>query len=127
MCSHRSIFQSLASLKASTTMHDAMAARVMSAPVGWFERTPLGRILNRFSSDIQEIDKDVMEAFSSTLVCTFSAISIVVVISYTVGVGLRREALKGICTRLERIFMSFARSWAQRGWSFPFTHFQFLF
>lgn len=83
--SHRSLFQSLASLRASTKMHDAMVVRVMRAPVGWFERTPLGRILNRFSSDIQEIDKDVMEAFGSTLVCTFSAVAIVVVISYTVG------------------------------------------
>lgn len=66
-------------------MHDAMGMRVMRAPVGWFERTPLGRILNRFSSDIQEVDKDVMDAFGSTLACLFSAVSIVVVISYTVG------------------------------------------
>lgn len=81
----RSLFQSLASLKASTSLHDSMTERVMRAPVGWFERTPLGRILNRFSSDIQEVDKDVMDALGSTLVCTFSALSIVVVISYTVS------------------------------------------
>lgn len=80
----RSLFQSLASLKASTSMHDAMAARVMRAPVGWFERTPLGRILNRFSSDIKEVDKDVMEALGNTMACVFSACAIVVVISYTV-------------------------------------------
>lgn len=66
-------------------MHDAMGARVMRAPVGWFERTPLGRILNRFSSDIQEVDEDVMDGFGSMLACLFSAVSIVVVISYTVG------------------------------------------
>lgn len=65
-------------------MHDAMTARVMRAPVGWFEKTPLGRILNRFSSDIQELDKDVMDGLGSTLVCGFSAASIVIVISYTV-------------------------------------------
>lgn len=56
----------------------------MKAPVGWFERTPLGRILNRFSSDIQEVDKDVMDGLGSTLACFFSAVSIVIVISYTV-------------------------------------------
>lgn len=65
-------------------MHDAMAARVMRAPVGWFERTPLGRILNRFSSDIQEIDKDVMDGLGSTLACLFAVLAIVIVISYTV-------------------------------------------
>lgn len=69
-------------------MHDAMTQRVMRAPVGWFEKTPLGRILNRFSSDIQEVDKDVMDALGSTLVCTFSALSIVAVISYTVSRAL---------------------------------------
>lgn len=84
-CLCRALFESLASLKASTTMHDAMTARVMRAPVGWFEKTPLGRILNRFSSDIQELDKDVMDGLGSTLVCGFSAASIVIVISYTVS------------------------------------------
>ena len=53
----RSLFQSFASLRASIALHDSMARRVMRAPMGWFERTPLGRVLNRFSSDIQEIDK----------------------------------------------------------------------
>ena len=80
----RALFENLASLKASTTMHDAMTARVMRAPVGWFEKTPLGRILNRFSSDIQELDKDVMDGLGSTLVCASSAAAIVIVISYTV-------------------------------------------
>ncbi|CAN0486442.1 unnamed protein product [Ectocarpus sp. 8 AP-2014] len=65
-------------------MHDALTKNVMHAPVGWFERTPLGRILNRFSSDIQEVDKEVMDAIGSTLVCLFSALSIVTVIVYTV-------------------------------------------
>ncbi|CAN0096597.1 unnamed protein product, partial [Discosporangium mesarthrocarpum] len=80
----RSVFESLSSLKASVTLHDNMSARVMRAPVGWFEKTPLGRILNRFSSDMQEVDKELMEAFKSTVACAFSALAIVVVISYTV-------------------------------------------
>jgi ABC-type multidrug transport system fused ATPase/permease subunit len=79
----RSLFQSLASLKASVHLHDSMAARIMRAPMGWFETTPTGRILNRFASDMQEIDKNAMEEFGSTLACFFSVASIVLVISYT--------------------------------------------
>ncbi|CAM9614599.1 unnamed protein product, partial [Phaeothamnion confervicola] len=80
----RSIFESLGSLRASVTIHDAMTQRVLRAPIGWFEKTPLGRIFNRFSSDINEIDKDLMETFGSTLACFFNAAAIVVVISYTI-------------------------------------------
>lgn len=84
-------------------MHDAMAARVMRAPVGWFERTPLGRILNRFSSDIQEVDKDVMDGLGSTLACAFSAFSIIVVISYTVRWGV---------DQFDCLLRFFARMWS---------------
>jgi hypothetical protein len=40
------------SVRASRKLHGGMARAVMRAPVAWFEATPLGRILNRFSADI---------------------------------------------------------------------------
>ncbi|KAG5191528.1 P-loop containing nucleoside triphosphate hydrolase protein [Tribonema minus] len=83
----RSLFQSLASLRASRVLHAAIASRVVRGPMGWFERTPQGRILNRFSSDMQEIDKeidkDTMETYGTTIACFFSVASILVVIAYT--------------------------------------------
>ena len=36
-------------VNASRTLHAALLARVLAAPVFWYDTTPLGRILNRFS------------------------------------------------------------------------------
>ncbi|KAF9267240.1 ABC transporter [Marasmius fiardii PR-910] len=41
---------------ASQKLHRAAILRVMNAPMSFFETTPLGRIMNRFSKDIDTID-----------------------------------------------------------------------
>ncbi|KAG5645528.1 hypothetical protein DXG03_005803 [Asterophora parasitica] len=41
---------------ASQSLHSAAIERVMHAPMSFFETTPLGRIMNRFSKDIDTID-----------------------------------------------------------------------
>jgi ATP-binding cassette subfamily C (CFTR/MRP) protein 1 len=47
----------------SITLHEGLLKSVLGAPVSFFDVTPMGRVLNRFSSDIQTIDEDL----SSTL------------------------------------------------------------
>lgn len=43
-------------IKSSQSIHDQMLARIMRAPMSFFDTTPLGRILNRFTKDIDTID-----------------------------------------------------------------------
>lgn len=43
-------------LKASETLHNKMVWSVIKAPVLYFDKTPVGRILNRFSKDIGNMD-----------------------------------------------------------------------
>lgn len=50
-------------LNASKKLHDSMAYRVLHAPMSFFETTPVGRIINRFSSDINELDERLPPAF----------------------------------------------------------------
>lgn len=50
-----SIFAML-TYSASQRLHRAAIERVMRAPMSFFETTPLGRIMNRFSKDIDTID-----------------------------------------------------------------------
>jgi ABC-type multidrug transport system fused ATPase/permease subunit len=38
-----------------------MARAVVRTSIGWFEANPLGRVLNRFSSDISVIDTEISD------------------------------------------------------------------
>lgn len=49
----RALTGAWASLRASLLIHKDMVARVIRAPTGWFDQTPVGRVQNRFSSDIE--------------------------------------------------------------------------
>ncbi|XP_054831012.1 ATP-binding cassette sub-family C member 4 [Eublepharis macularius] len=48
------VFQVL--VNASQTLHDRMFQSLLKAPVLFFDRNPIGRILNRFSKDIGHLD-----------------------------------------------------------------------
>ena len=54
-----SIVLALGSILASTRLHDNMLANVLRCPMSFFDTTPLGRILNRFSKDIYIIDQTI--------------------------------------------------------------------
>ncbi len=49
----------IGSIKASATLHDNMLKSIMRSPMAFFDTTPLGRILNRFSKDIYTIDEAI--------------------------------------------------------------------
>jgi ABC-type multidrug transport system fused ATPase/permease subunit len=58
-----------------------MMERVLRAPTGWFDRTPIGRILNRFSSDMQSIDREAIGNVMTFVSCVFMPI----VAAFTIG------------------------------------------
>ena len=60
-------------LKASKILHNNMMMSVVKAPLFYFDKTPVGRILNRFSKDIGSMD-DVLPAqfLAAVEVCLFS-------------------------------------------------------
>ncbi|TIC23626.1 hypothetical protein E3Q12_01940 [Wallemia mellicola] len=68
------------SIKTSKHLHDNMFHAVMRAPLGYFERTPVGVILNRFSRDVQVIDEVLVRVISGFFRTLIVVISIVIVI-----------------------------------------------
>ncbi|KAI8621550.1 ABC transporter type 1, transmembrane domain-containing protein [Chytriomyces sp. MP71] len=70
-------------IRASTSLHQSLLSSVLGAPLRFFEITPLGRILNRFSKDISTIDEDVMNSIFYFFHQLVRGVTIVAVISYT--------------------------------------------
>ncbi|KAH9989454.1 ABC transporter [Russula vinacea] len=58
---------------ASKRLHHDGISRVMHSPMSFFETTPIGRIMNRFSKDIDTIDNMLADSFR-TFINTFSSI-----------------------------------------------------
>ena len=66
----------------SLTAAQKMLSCVMYAYQSFFDTTPLGRILNRFSQDQYMIDEGLPDSFSSVLNTFFSVVSTIVVIGF---------------------------------------------
>ncbi len=50
----------LISVKASMNMHKRMVESVLGSPISWFDSNPVGRVLNRFSTDMFSLDSCLM-------------------------------------------------------------------
>jgi len=56
-----------ATLTASTTIHSSVFEAVLGAPMSFFDTTPVGRLVNRFSGDIDQIDDSIPDTLEQTL------------------------------------------------------------
>ncbi len=52
---------------AAARMHDLIIDRVLYFPVSFFDVTPTGRIINRFSQDLATIDETIAQTMSQVL------------------------------------------------------------
>ncbi|KAJ3128402.1 hypothetical protein HK100_009178 [Physocladia obscura] len=68
--------------RASGVLHQAALSRIIRAPTLFFDTTPLGRIMNRFSKDQDSIDSSLPDAFRSFLSTFSNAISTFALIIY---------------------------------------------
>ncbi|XP_031616914.1 multidrug resistance-associated protein 1 isoform X6 [Contarinia nasturtii] len=71
----------LACLGAARYLHNDLLRKIMRAPMAFFDRTPLGRIINRLSHDVNEVDIDFPATLRAWVSCIFSVLSTLVVIS----------------------------------------------
>jgi ABC-type multidrug transport system fused ATPase/permease subunit len=59
---------------AAATMHQNLLARVLQYPVAFFDITPIGRIINRFSQDMATVDEDLANTMSQVISMTASVL-----------------------------------------------------
>jgi len=69
------------SLNASWKIHQRLMEAVTRAKFRFFDSTPLGQLMNRFSKDIESVDQEVAPVAVGVVHCLFNIITIVVLIS----------------------------------------------
>lgn len=75
------ILLNLACLKGSKMLHNRMLSRVMRAPMSWFNTTPSGRIINRFSKDIDTVDVTIRFNVRLLMVIALRSVTSLILIS----------------------------------------------
>ena len=63
-----SVLLALASLRASSALHIRLIGDVLRLPMVFFDTTPVGRLLNRFSKDVDVLDNTLPFVFRSWIV-----------------------------------------------------------
>ncbi len=71
-------------LQAGAQLHDAAFAAVLKAPLKFFDRTPIGRILNRFSRDVDSVEREVATNLERTLGPIFHAFAALLLLTATI-------------------------------------------
>lgn len=51
----------------SRTMHTLLLDQVLSSPVAFFDVTPIGRVINRFSQDMATVDEELSQSLSQVI------------------------------------------------------------
>jgi len=70
-------------IAASSSLHNGTLRAVLGSPAAFFDTTPVGRIINRFSKDIDAVDNvlpETMRMFTSTLSLTIATFILIAVV-----------------------------------------------
>ncbi|KAI8785114.1 multidrug resistance-associated protein 1 [Biomphalaria glabrata] len=83
-----SILLQVSHVATSRKLHNELLFSIIKAPMSFFDTTPMGRILNRFSQDIATLDNDVFLEAEIALDNALRCVSTVIIISYTMPIFL---------------------------------------
>ncbi|KAK5789347.1 hypothetical protein VI817_008471 [Penicillium citrinum] len=98
------------SLHASWKIHDRLLKTVMHAKFRFFDSTPLGQLMNRFSKDVESVDQEVAPVAIGMLHSLASVIMIVILISaITPGFLIAGVFITLVYTALGAIYLNSSR------------------
>ena len=93
----------IAGIFASRTLHSKILKNILRSPMSFFDTTPLGRILNRFSKDVYIIDEVVPRSVRSFLFTFFAVLNSLLVIVVTTPVFITAIIPLGILYLLVQV------------------------
>ncbi|XP_067884304.1 ATP-binding cassette sub-family C member 10 isoform X2 [Heterodontus francisci] len=80
----RAVLFAYGALRAAVIIHNKLLLQVIKATVTFFDITPIGRIVNRFSSDIYSVDDTLPFILNIFLASVYGLIGTMMMISYSI-------------------------------------------
>ncbi|KAG6545599.1 hypothetical protein Mapa_012953 [Marchantia paleacea] len=97
-------------------LHESVLDSIMHAPMSFFDTTPVGRILNRFSADQQTVDETLPFSWVSFLNILFQAFSTIIVISLNTPIFILIFLPTGVLyTFIQQVYRRTARELKRLG------------
>ena len=78
----------LGTVRSANLLHKRLNISILHAPMAFFDTTPIGRILNRYSKDVDTLDTQLQLIIRSIMTKVIGLIAIFCVISYTTPIFL---------------------------------------
>ena len=67
----RSLLLALGCIYAARSLHSQLLQRVLRLPLSFFDSQPSGRLLNRFTRDVEQMDLSLSGTLFSFMACVF--------------------------------------------------------
>lgn len=110
----RTLTKTFASARLSLTVHTQALEKVFHAPMSWFEATKVGRLINRFSSDLGKLDWAVLDNVMGFIwMLSTAATMVILVVVYSWYSLLVFAPLTAFYYIMQRLYRASARE-AQR-------------
>ncbi|XP_038108731.1 multidrug resistance-associated protein 1 [Culex quinquefasciatus] len=100
----------LGAWKAAVYLHNHLLSSILRLPLSFFDTTPTGRILSRFSKDIDVLDNTLPQSVSALFYYVFELIATLAVIIFTIPIFTAAIIPIGILYYLvQRVFVATSR------------------
>ena len=70
-------------LKGARYLHDKLLNSIMKSTLHFFESTPIGRIINRFSKDIESTETAIPDSFKICIFCFQQLLNTLIIVTYS--------------------------------------------
>ncbi|KAJ1921450.1 hypothetical protein LPJ71_001313 [Coemansia sp. S17] len=110
------IVKKIGSLRAARKYHELLFTRVINATPRFFDKTPIGRVTNRFSSDLSSIDYGALFGITGLAGSVVDVVSMVIIVASVVPpFAIIALALSYGCARLGIYYMGSTRELKRLG------------